>query len=251
MTALVGISMTDYVLLQTLQESIVDVGRLKAIFVCGIPGAGKTYTVSQLQDGAVGARIVNSDRMYEFLGKQGHTNVTDPTGWKAVSETVKRTTSTQLQLYINSMLPLFVDSTSADPGNILRRKGILESIGYDVGIVWVETDVETAVARARERERQVPEEFIRRVHERAERTKQYVYNAFQWKLTINNNDGELTDNIIQSAYKAAQGFFRGPVENPMGQHTIKQLETERQKYLVPNVCSKEELSHYVAAWYKK
>ncbi len=243
--------MTNYVLLQILQESINDVGKLKAVFVCGIPGAGKTYTTSQMQDGTVGARIVNSDKMYEFLGKQGRADVSDPTSWRSVAETVKRTSSAQLQLYLNGMLPLFIDSTSADPSNILRRKGILESIGYDVGLVWVETDVETAVARAAERERQVPEQFIRDVHERAEHTKQYIFNAFQWKMVVRNNDGELTDAAIQAAYKSAQTFFRAPVSNPIGQNVLNNLSEERQKYLIPSVCSKEELSHYVMAWYKK
>ena len=52
---------------QFVAESINDKGVLKAVFVIGIPGAGKSYTVKKL-NGTVQPRVVNTDRATEYLG---------------------------------------------------------------------------------------------------------------------------------------------------------------------------------------
>ena len=54
---------------QFMSESIEDKGIFKAIFVIGIPGAGKSYTVSKM-NGAVTPRVVNTDRATEYLAKK-------------------------------------------------------------------------------------------------------------------------------------------------------------------------------------
>lgn len=242
--------MTEFTLLQQMQESINDRGKMKAIFVCGTPGAGKSYTVNAITDGQMSPRIVNSDKMYEFLGRIGRTNIGDSTGWSNVRDTVRQTTQRQLALYINSLLPIFVDSTSANPSAVLRRKGILEAFGYDVGIVWVDTNLETALARAAQRERHVPEDYIRMTVERAAEAREFITAQFDWKVTINNGDGELTDKVIKTAYNATQSFFNAPISNPIGKRVLRQLEEAGERYLVPSQYSLEELNHLTAAWYK-
>ena len=52
-----------------LNESINDKGILKAIFVVGLPGAGKSYTISNLK-GQISPKIVNTDVALEFLSKR-------------------------------------------------------------------------------------------------------------------------------------------------------------------------------------
>lgn len=245
------ISMTDFTLLQQLQESVNDKGRLKAVFVCGIPGAGKSYTITTVQDGTIQPRIINSDKMYEFLGRTGKIDVSNPEAWPDVKDTVHRTTQAQLALYVNGLLPLFVDSTSADPGNLLRRKGILESLGYDVGVVWVETKLEDALARAAQRERAVPEEFICKVHERASEAKSFLLARFDWKIELMNSEGELTDAVVKKAYNATRAFFNEDVHNPIGQRILRKLEETGDKYLVPSIFESEEIRHLTSAWFKK
>lgn len=43
-----------------LTESINDKGKFKAIFIIGIPGSGKTYTISKLK-GIISPRVINTD----------------------------------------------------------------------------------------------------------------------------------------------------------------------------------------------
>lgn len=239
-----------FTLLSQLNESINDRGKLKAIFICGMPGAGKSYSASQLQDGAIQPQIVNSDKAYEALGRAGKTDISDPSQWSNVRDSVIKTTQTQLMHYINGMLPLFIDSTSADPGNLLRRKGILESFGYDVGIIWIDVKLEDALARAATRERTVPEHFIRSVHARSEQSKQFILSKFEWKQELDNSEGMLTDDVLMAAYRKTSSFFNSPLANPMGQANMRKIEKQKEKYMVPTICSKEQLQHLTTAWYK-
>lgn len=189
--------------------------------------------------------------MYEFLGKRGDIDISDASSWTAVEDTIHRTTQAQLGHYINGMLPLFVDSTSADAGNLLRRKGILESIGYDVGLIWVDTKLEDALARAAKRERAVPEEFIRKVHEEAEEARSFLTARFDWKMQISNSVGELTDAVIHQAFNASRAFFNSDVANPIGKRNIRALEAANEKYMVPTLYDQAELQHFTTAWFKK
>ena len=52
-----------------INESINDKGILKAIFVVGLPGSGKSYTVQRLR-GTVSPVVVNTDKVAEFLSKK-------------------------------------------------------------------------------------------------------------------------------------------------------------------------------------
>lgn len=241
---------TDFSLIQSLQESINDKGRLKAVFVCGIPGAGKTYTISAVNDPTINPRIVNSDKMFEFLGKTGRADIGSKSGWDAAADTVERTTKSQLAQYINSMLPLFVDSTSSNPSTLIRRKGLLEAFGYDVGLLWINTDVEVAIKRAAQRDRHVSEQFIRDTYERSIESKPFIQSRFEWNMEINNSDGELSSNAIAAAYKACGNFFTRPLQNVIGTRAIRQLSTESEKYLVPSIYSLNEINHLANVWYK-
>lgn len=242
--------MTDFTLIRMLEESINDRGLFKAIFVTGIPGAGKTYTIANISDGSIPVRTVNSDKVHEFMGQRGKVDVSDPSQWSQVSQQVKLTTTNMLTQYVNGMLPLYIDSTSSSPANTMRRKGILESLGYDCGIVWINTDLETAIHRASQRERAVPEEFIRKVHAEAEQVGGYLMKRFDYTMTVNNNDGELTQEAIKQAYNSARSFFMSDIQNPLGQRNLQTVRQAGDKNLVPSVYSQEELQHVLQGWYK-
>lgn len=242
--------MTQFALLNQLQESVNDKGLFKAVFICGIPGAGKSYTTGKLTDGAIQPRIVNSDKVYEFLGKKGATDITKAgAAWTEVGSQVMLTTSNMLAQYINGMLPLFIDSTSSSPANLLRRKGILESFGYDCALVWIDVDLDTALIRAKQRERDVPEEFIRATFEQATKARDYLMSRFDMVLPLSNSEGQLTDAVLQQAFKSTTAFYNGELQNYIGADTIEKLKQSGEKYLVPTVRTAQQINHVVSAWY--
>lgn len=234
-------------------ESINDKGILKALFVVGIPGAGKSYTVSKLS-GTISPKIINTDRATEFLSKK-YKMPSNSTTWKEFfRDRTRPITSTALFNYLNSMLPLFVDGTSNDASNILARAGLLESIGYDVGMVFINVDLEVAVERAKDRgakiDRHVDEDFIRRVHHESEVNKEYFKGKFSFFREVSNNPGELDDAAINKIYKQVAGFYDEPVENPVGIRTLEKLREAKQSYLVPEVFEQADLQKKAKGWYR-
>lgn len=86
-----------------LLEGINDKGIFKSVFMSGSPGSGKSYVIKKIKSGMIDAKIVNTDKYTEFLG------VHIP--WAKVRDKVKRLTINEFALYLNGMLPLWVDGT--------------------------------------------------------------------------------------------------------------------------------------------
>lgn len=230
-------------------ESINDIGRLKAIFLVGFPGSGKSYTLSKIKSGQVEPRIVNTDRVVEFFGKTNDVNLSEPLSDVLVNK-AKILTKQFLFQYINGLLPLVIDSTSSNSRNLLLRYGALESVGYDIGAVFINTDLDVAIERIKQRDRKVPEEFVREVHKKLSDVKSFYKSKFNFTVEIDNNTGELTDDVILDAFKKVTNFYTSPLKNPMGQILIKKMEEKGEKYLLPNIFKSEELIKVINLWYR-
>lgn len=237
---------------QFISESINDKGILKAVFIIGLPGAGKSYTTSQLT-GVVAPRVVNTDKAAEFLSTKWHKEIRSET-WDTFKDTAHRMTSKSLSNYINSMLPLFVDGTSNDVSNLLHRMGILESLGYDVGVVFVHATLETAMKRASQRAarsgRHVDEDFIKKVDAQNKENAAYLKAKVDFYREVENDTDNLDDTVMMKAFKAVQSFFDSPVDNVVGQRNLALLKEKGEKYLAPTVVSQDVLDKKIQGWYK-
>lgn len=235
-----------------LQESIEDKGIFKAVFFGGSPGAGKTYTKNRINDGQIDPRVVNTDTYYEFLARSSDIDLGDDRRvprW--IIDQSKVLTKKQLVQNINSMLPLYIDGTSANASNLLKRQGILEGFGYDVGMVWVNTSLETAIERAKERERNVNEDFIRRTFEKLEENKSYYKTKFSTFVEVDNDEGALTNEAILNAYKKVSGFYDSSINNPIGKRNVDKLREMKEKYLSPELYDMSDIERQINIWYKK
>lgn len=236
-----------------LNESINDKGIFKAIFIIGVPGSGKSYTTKQL-GGGIGARIVNTDKATEFLAHKGDSKI-EPGMWnQKFKDTALRITKNSLSGYLNGMLPLFVDGTSNDASNLLHRMGILESLGYDVGIIYVNTPIDEAIARVEARnassKRQVDLDFVREVHQRTEDNVNFLRSKVSFFAEIKNSSDEYSDEVMAKAFKKTQSFFAADLSNPIGNRHLESLREAGEKYLAPHILSLEVLNRKVDGWYK-
>lgn len=234
---------------QYIEESVNDKGRFKSIFMAGSPGSGKTYVISKIDNANVQPRLVSIDKIHEFSGPRKGFALSDYKNWNKFEGQIKGTFREQLALYINSMLPLWVDGTSSEINNTLKRIGILEYFGYDIAMLWVNTNVDVAIKRAAARDRQVPPEFIQRAHNLAEENKKFYQQKIPNFIEANNNDGELNDHAIQTLFKTTSNFFLSPIENPIGKRCIERLRADNAQFLIPSVYSKEQLIHHLMSWY--
>lgn len=229
-------------LIKYLVEGIEDRGIFKAVFLAGHPGSGKSYTLSRIKSGQIEPRIVNTDKFVE------HYKNAD---WMKIGDRVRRLNNSQLVLYLNSMLPLAIDGTSGSISAMLRRRGLLESMGYDTAMVFVNTDLETALKRIQQRERKVDEDFVRKSFRQLNANKSFYRGKFDTFIEVENGEGELTDKAINHAFKFVKAFYDSPVKNPIGKRRIATMRQNGWKYLDPNVMPLDEIKKIVSVWYRK
>lgn len=234
-------------LVNYLNESIEDKGILKACFMCGLPGAGKSYVGDAIKDGTINPKIVNTDKLVEFFGDGGGVD------WSIYGDKIKKLNKKQLVNYLNSMLPLWIDSTSSNSSSLLRRKGILESIGYDVCMVWVDTPMKTALERIEQRKRKVPKETVKEMYKKLNNMKAFYKKQFGSDFyEVKNGEGELTEQTMLDAYKKVSKFFNKKLQNPIGKDTFDEMKNQKKKYLIGYGKYDESLiKKYVDSWYRK
>lgn len=249
-----------------LTEGINDKGIFKAVFMAGHPGSGKTYVLNTIKSGEVEPRWVNTDKAFIeddrlqrlqrykpdtiFKIFQEHWNE----GWPFISDDVKRINKNQLALYINSMLPLAIDGTSNSVSLMQTRKGLLERFGYDTAMVFVNTDLETAIKRVENRYKQqgrdVEIPFVQKTFKQVQDAKTYYRSLFNEWVEVPNRDGELTEKIIKNAFKKMSSFYNSPIKNPVGKRAVERMKEEGLKYLTPEIRKMEEIKKVVGVWYR-
>lgn len=203
-----------------------------------------SFVINSIKSGSIEPRIVNTDKFTEHFKAYGNVK------WDEYEVKIKLLTKSQLINYLDSLLPLWIDGTSASAPSSQRRDGILKSLGYDTGMVWVNTSLETSLNRAAKRERPVPPKFIKEIYEKIESLKPYYKSNHKFFVEINNNEGELTDSVILSAFRETSRFFNEPVKNPIGQSHIKELKEKGLKYLTDlDDFDRGYLSRLASVWY--
>jgi len=231
-----------------LDEGINDKGILKVVFMAGLPGAGKSTISAKITDGTVSPRIVNTDKSYEFLLKKYGQKSTNA-AWALLGPASKQINASSLAHYINGMLPMFVDGSSANADALGRRVGILKSFGYDYSMVWIDIEYETALERIQQRTRDVDLDFIQEVYSTIARNKEHYQHLFGNDFTIVDNNDNNFAAAESAVYTKATSFFSSGVANPVGQEIIAALRENADKNLVPSICSEEDIKAAVGKWY--
>lgn len=220
---------------QYLQESINDKGILKALFLAGVPASGKTY-IQQKINSSIHPKVINTDtfsRKYFGVKKEAY----DIFGEVPDDIVSKSTSSTQKQLtqYVDGMLPLIIDSTSSNPSNLIKRNGILQGVGYDTGMVFVYTSLETALRRNANRIKEgkggVPEDFLKETHDKIIKMMSYYKENFKFFKVINNDLDYASDINLGSIMKSIYTFYYSDVNNPIGKDIITNLKEQKKKYI--------------------
>jgi len=206
-----------------------------------VHNSGKSYVIKKIKSGQLEPRIVNTDKFKEFFGE-----------WRteASFDRSKKLTTSQLALYLNSMLPLFIDATSSNVNAIIVRNNILESLGYDTAMVFVNVPLKTAIRRASQREREVPEEYVREVYEKFKKMKGFLRTKFPLFIEVKNDEGELTEKAIMNVFKKVSFFYTSPIRNPIGRENVRLMRENGWRYLTPNLYGESELKGIASGWFR-
>jgi 5'(3')-deoxyribonucleotidase/chloramphenicol 3-O-phosphotransferase len=227
-----------------MQEGVYDPGILKAVFLAGGPGSGKTTVTNQLFGVAfdsfshAGLKPANSDKFFEFLLKAKNlpTNLADlspeefekiTVGPQSVRVQAKELAAKNYLNYLQGRLGLLVDGTGDDAQKIVNHaKELQKNFGYDVYMVFVNTPLEKALERNDNRPRKLPHDIVTDSWNNAQIAMQEYKRFFGNNFVEISNDkdvrpGEAID-INPEIEKKVDKFVRQPIMNPVGKEWVKQ-----------------------------
>ena len=166
----------------------------KAIFFAGAPGSGKTYVARKLAGTFQGLKQVNMDTWFKRLMTKKNLSWDMPDKEEPERE-IERQKSKELvakqqQSYTDSGLGLLIDSTGRIYETIERIKNELESKGYETTMIFVNTDLQTALRRNRQRERKLQDKIIHNNFGIIEQNLGKFQRLFNDVHIINNSDDE-------------------------------------------------------------
>jgi len=226
-----------------LVEGVNDPGILKAVFLAGGPGSGKTYVAKGLfgipdrvNVSQSGMKMVNSDKELKYLlNKFGFgtdldslpdevfanlTNPKDPK-YSGLRSFAKELTGQRRKLYQNGRLGMIIDGTGDDFKKIAMEKKELEAVGYDCYMIFVNTTLEVALERNENRDRVLPEKIVRDSH------REVNQNIGGFQGLFGGSNFLIVDNNQHVDEEKAQKRFNMLVKQGLGKFISKPLKNKR------------------------
>ena len=217
---------------QYLNEGINDPAIFKAIFLAGGPGSGKSFIVGKTGLPALGYRVVNSDDAFENAMKKAGVAL-DPEGifsdkGQEIRGRAKAITAKKQEILLKGRLGLVIDGTGRDIEKLKRQAKELKKFGYDVAMIFVNTDKETALQRNRDRARSLPDDEVARMWETIQQNIGAFQTIFGKKnfLVVDNSTGKDFTKETLRAYRDATKFTNAPVKN---QKALTWIAKEKEK----------------------
>ena len=224
--------MKTYEEVRYLQEGLYDPNIFKVFFLAGGPGSGKTF-VTRAAFGGSGLKMINSDNAFEMALKRNNLSLKMPEDEAEARDIVraraKATTGNMLDMAIKGRLGMIVDGTGRDYDKINQQKALLQSLGYDCYMIFVNTSLDVALARNAQRERSVPEYITRKSWTAVQANIGKFQNLFGMSnmIIIDNSkdDKELTTIVMNKCSKAVSKLLRNKIKS----YTAKRwMATERK-----------------------
>ena len=229
-------------LMDLLTEGVHDKGIFKAVFLAGGPGSGKSYVAKQIfgipekfNISMSGMKMINQDKEYKFLLKK---HGFDPEWLDTYPDDVFQHITDEMRDftrdlaverkkgYMRGKMGMIVDGTGHKFQKIKQHRKELGEAGYDCYMVFVNTSLEVAQARNKERDRVLPEKLLKKSWEDTRK------NLGAYKALFGGNFA-LVDNSQFLDEKEAKRKFNGlaknyiqqwstePIKNPIGQHWVQ------------------------------
>jgi len=211
---------------QELNEGVNDPSIFKAVFLAGGPGSGKSFVVGKTALQALGFKLINSDDAFEAgLKKAGLTtspeDIASAQG-QEIRSGAKALTGRKMKLALDGRLGLVIDGTGKDYAKIKKQVDELRKIGYAVKMIFVNTDLETALDRNKARERSVPDKMVEKMWKDVQKNIGKFQGLFRSRMIIvDNSEGSDIERSTLEAYKDIKTWAAQPPENRIAAKWIK------------------------------
>ena len=215
-----------------IEEGVYDPNIFNAIFLAGGPGSGKSYVVRKTT-GGLGMKIVNSDDIYEKDLEKAGLDIGKPEDifsdeGQAIRVRSKQKTKARQSGWVDGRLGIIVDGTGKDVEKISKQKRLLDQLGYETMMIFVNTSLETAQIRNRERARKLPEKSVEQMWNNVQRNIgafQSIFGTRNFVIVDNNDAGE---DVFNKVYKRIRGLVIKKPSKPQAKAWIRN-ELQKKK----------------------
>ncbi len=218
-----------------LQEGLYDPNIFKAIFLAGGPGSGKSLVAGKATGGA-GLKMVNSDPAFEVMLKKAGLSAKMPPEEFERKEVVrgkaKAVTAKQRENYVEGRLGLIIDGTGKDASKILYQKNMLEELGYDTYMIFVNTSVDVALANNAQRPRSLPDDDVVKMWKAVQNNIGQFSNMFRQGFIVVDNNDPVDPNdreIFKEIWKRVKGLLRKKVTNTRAKNWMASELAKKQR----------------------
>ena len=260
------------IIVDILTEGVDDPGILKCVFMAGGPGSGKSFTAKEIfgvgkgltqSFSASGLKVVNSDTAFEKGMKDNGINPKDLakiekedpelwdkiTGKDSIRSKAKALTQKQQAFYEAGRLGMIIDGTGDEVSKIKKKKEHAEKLGYDCYMVFVNTSLEVALERNRNRDRVLSDDLVTTIWKDCQNNLGAFQTMFSGNFVIVDNT--VYKPINKTVQKAVDAFVRKPIYNRVGKKWIQTARALKKARLIKagkevNGSSVNEGNYYIA-----
>ncbi len=226
------LSFDKFVKTPELTEGVNDPAIFKAVFLAGGPGSGKSFVVGKTALQALGFKLINSDQAFEKgLEKAGLTGSPDDVfsaDGQKIRGSAKALTGNLLTRALEGRMGLVIDGTGKNYPKIKGQVDDLRKIGYEVHMIFVNTDMETAQKRNKFRSRSLPSKEVEKYWNDVQKNIGKFQGLFRNKMTIvDNSDGADIERSTLEAYKTIMAWAKKPPESKIAAKWKKEQKPKK------------------------
>ena len=211
---------------QFIKEGVYDPNIFKAVFMAGGPGSGKTH-IADRTAGGLGLKAINSDDAFERILKKEGLSLKMPgpetveKHWNVPRAKAKRVTAAKKGHAIDGRLGLLIDGTGHEYDKVAKQSALLNQIGYETSMVFVNTSLEVALTRNEKRARSVQPSIAKKSWQDVQNNMGKFQNFFgPANFFIVDNNGVEQDLLHISAKHIRRAIVK-PVKNTIAQAWIE------------------------------
>jgi len=221
---------------QYINEGVYDPSIFKAFFLAGGPGAGKSWVSARALSG-MGLKVINSDNAFASKLKKekmsldfaAH-NEKEIIKRDKIRSQSKRVAGMQLSMALEGRLGIIIDSTARDVEKIQQEAQNLRSIGYDIHMVFVNTSLEVALERNRNRPRKLPDAIIINSHKQIQKNMGRLQRIFGARNFVVVDNNEVAQDVNPTVHKRVRGMIgRAPTSYQAVKWIHRELDKRKRK----------------------
>ena len=221
---------------QYITEGVYDPSIFKAFFLAGGPGSGKSF-VSKSALSGMGLKVINSDSAFESRLKKEKMSVDFAAHDEKeiikrdnIRSKAKQVAGMQLSMALAGRLGIIIDSTGRNIEKTEIEAKNLRTIGYDIHMIFVNTSLEVALERNRNRTRKLPDAIVINSHKQVQKNLgklQRIFGHRNFLIVDNNKEEEDVNPMIHKRIRSM--INRAPTSYQAVKWIHRELDKKRRK----------------------